>query len=253
MPRGQHQSSKPLYVPQQRRHNAGQPPQDQMKEEYGLRQGMAWDEPKSIRNEGWPLRLLLFAAKRATRTLLSTSTAYLYYLLYLRSISFTRVTATRPSQPQPNNTTAPILHGTPAVPAQQRVYRLVSPATRWSGSPLTLSSENLTTVQSCCTQGTKVLTSSRVDLLPDIPCLPRTHTRKGAEYSIHPLTKSRKRALTHPAPPIHGLREKRAASPDTSASPHTAAPRSPLLRPFGFDAAGDYLNDLRSNAESNSK
>ncbi|KAI3542195.1 hypothetical protein CABS03_06213 [Colletotrichum abscissum] len=214
-----------------------------MKEEYRLRQGLAWDEPKSIRNERRPLRLLIFAAKRVTRTLLSTSTAYLSYLPYLRwvgvprppnpprhaeivqsdsnnltafnkqtshqrrSISFTRVTATRPSQPQPNSTTAPILHGTPAVPAQQRTCRLVSPATRWSGSPPHTTFRNLTTVQSCSARGTKVLTSSRVDFLPDTPDLSHKHIRKGAESSCHLLSKSRKRALTHPAPPIHGLRE----------------------------------------------
>ncbi|EXF80075.1 hypothetical protein CFIO01_09768 [Colletotrichum fioriniae PJ7] len=220
---------------------------------YGLRQRMAWDEPKSIRNERWPFKLLLSAAKRAARTLLSMSVADLYYYPYLRSISFTRVTATRPSQPQPNNTNAPILHGTPAVPAQQRARRLVSPATRWSGFPLTLKfrkSHHTAVVLSSRHQGSHLIPGR---LLPDTPCLSRAHTRKVAESSCHPLTKSRGYALTHPAPPIHGLREKRAASPDTSASPHTAALSSPLLRPFGFDAAGDYPNDLRSNAESNSK
>ncbi|KAG7054838.1 hypothetical protein JMJ77_0007312 [Colletotrichum scovillei] len=179
--------------------------------------------------------------RNALRTRLSTSIAYFYYFpclsvdLYpLRGLQQLDRRNRNPTAPLPPSFTCLRLLGGPAL-------------------PLTLNSGNLTTVQSSCAQGTKVLTSSRVDFLPDTPCLSHKHIRKGAESSYHLLSKLRKHALTHPAPPIHGLREKRAASPDTSASPHAAALRSPLLLPFEFDAAGDYPNDLRSNAENISK
>ncbi|UQC85352.1 uncharacterized protein CLUP02_10849 [Colletotrichum lupini] len=75
--------------------------------------------------------------------------------------------------------------------------------------------------------------------------IPESHHSAVVELSLHATYCPNRESARSLIP-----RRPSTAYESTSASPHTDALRSPLLSPFGFDAAGDYPNDLRSNAES---